>query len=223
MTTEPISPPPPRHLGEAQQQSHEQAEHEVGRCADDDGAAVEGNVVHAAVVRDLLDLEVGERAGRDVGEGDDHVNEADPDEEEEGNIGRAGHVLADDFGDAAGAVADRGEKAAGVVDAADEDRAEDDPEERGEPPEREAGENRAHDGSGGGDRGEVPAEDHGGGGGDIVIAIFHLDGRRRARGIEAEPVGDEPTVGEIGDDQYHRADGDDREDGHAVRLLGSER
>jgi len=77
-------------------------------------------------------------------------------------------------------VADRADEGGEVVDAADEDRAEDDPEEGGDPAEEEAGEDGPDDRTGARDRGEVvPEEDRRAGRDEVDAVVLELGGTAR--------------------------------------------
>ena len=85
--------------------------------------------------------------------------------------------------------------------APDENGAEDYPEHRGQPPEPQARENRAHYGAGCGNGGEVLSKKQGGLGGNVVDAVVHLAGRSRRGVVHAQLPRKETAVDEVAQGQ----------------------
>ena len=138
-----------------------------------------------------------EGLGGDVGEGGDDVDQAQPDEDQEEPVSGGRQVAAHDLADRGAAVAHRGDQAGKVVDAADEDRAEDDPQQRRQPAEPDAGQDRPDDGPGGGDGREVLSEQQAGRGRDKVLAVVDQDRRGRRGIVKLQAPGQKTAVDEV--------------------------
>jgi hypothetical protein len=141
------------------------------------------------------------RAGRDIGEGHDHVDERDPDEREHRAPRACSEPRASDFSYRARAVANGRRQRGHVVDGPDEHDAESDPQQTREPAESLARENRPRNGSRGRDRGEVLGEKIERSRRHEVHVITQLVGRRDAGVVDRKLPGDPPSVDAIGQRQ----------------------
>ena len=133
---------------------------------------------------------------------------------EEHEVRPPAHVLADDLGDRLGPVADRGDQRREVVDAADEDRADENPDQRRQPAEHEPGENRPDDRPGGGDRRKVLRQQAARR--EAARSRCRRAARRRACGVGIEPQQprEDAAVDPIGDQQHDGRGQDDGEEVH---------
>ena len=165
---------------------------EGGAQGDDDegggGDAADFGAMHAVVADEdvkeglgVVDVQVregdegGEGGGAEAEEGGGEQEEHDDGEGDDEEEAGAAHGAVGDLGHGLTAFAHADEEAAVVLDGADEDGAEDDPEPDGEVAVDE-GDGGADDGAGAGDGGEVVAEDEGGFAGDVVDAVLEGDG-----------------------------------------------
>ena len=127
-----------------------------------------------------------ERAGRNLGEGDDHVDQDQPDEDEHRLARAPAHVLARDLGQRAALMTDRRRQARKVMDGADEHDAESDPEEGRHPTPVLRGEDGTGDRARGGDRRKVLAEEIKRARRHVVDAVVELVRRRNPAVVDGE-------------------------------------
>ena len=184
---------PQRRAQEAHDAAHHEREAEVQhRTRRDAGTADRDLAVSCAGHRGVDRLD--ERARRDVGERDDHVEQREPDVDREDGVAAAVEVLPQDLRDGARAVAHRRDERTEVVHRADEDAAEHDPPERRLPAEHLCREDRADDRSGGADRREVLRQQVEALGRFEVLAVaVRVRGGRRGR-VEPEPPREQAAV-----------------------------
>ena len=153
--------------------------------------------------------------GDDQAEDRQDDRQGEEEDQQEQGPGTAVDEPAGDVADGLAVVPDRDDQGAEVVDGADEDRAEDDPE-QGRDPSPHHGDRRADDRAGAGDRGEVVAEDDGPGRRHVVLVVSKTVRGADVIGREAEDRPAEPSaVGVIGHDE-----GQARGQGDQQRLHG---
>jgi hypothetical protein len=158
-----------------------------------------------------------ERAGGDVDERDDDVDQRQPDERQDRQPGAAPEVDLDHLGDRLGVVAHRGDQRRRVVDRADEDHAEADPQEARQPAELLARQDRSDDRPGGGDRREVLPEEVERPGRHEVDAVGLAVGGGDGAVVERELRGDVATVEPIAEHQRGDHDRGQRRQSHERR------
>ena len=112
-----------------------------------------------------------EGAGHDCGEGSNDENENEQGEDGEQSLCLDAYLILDDFADGAAVVADGGEQSTKVMHCAEEDAADNDPQENGDPAEN-CGLDRSVDGACTGDGREVVAHQHGGVGRNEVLPVI---------------------------------------------------
>jgi len=157
-----------------------------------------------------------EGGGGEVGEDREDVNQSQPDKGEKKLVGERAHLLAGDFGDRARLVADRGDQGGIIVNPADKDRAEDDPEQRRQPAESDGGDDRADDRSRSRDGGEMVTQQHRLGSWHAVNAVKIGVARSRGRVVNRElPVQKGAVVAPGQQKQQHSGE----EDGEQHRLF----
>ena len=106
------------------------------------------------------------------------------------------------------------------MDSSDEDAADDDPDDGGEPSEHDSGEDGADDWARGGDSGEVLAEEELGFGWGVVGSVVELLCGGFSVWIELEELGEEAAVDAVGGEEECGADEDDGEEGLFPFSLG---
>ena len=122
-----------------------------------------------------------EGRGGEIEKHDLNVDHRQPDEGQEEVVGeRAEEVLAH-LPDRSPLVPEAGDEGGVVVDAADENRTQHDPEQRGQPTERQSRDDGADDRAGARDRAEVVAEEHTGSRRHIVHVVVQRMSRRGQR------------------------------------------
>ena len=163
-------------------------------------------------------LEAVEGAGHDVHEGGHHQDGEEPAEEQEELLTRLADVGLNDIADGAPLVLHRGVHGGEVLDGAEEDAAQQDPQQHRHPAE-DRGLDGAVDGGGAGDGGELVAEDHVGVRRNIVHAVLQLVGRRLGLGVDAPGPGQIAAVDEIGRQQYDNGDDQNHQPVHEKDLL----
>jgi hypothetical protein len=102
-------------------------------------------------------------------------------------------------------VPDRGDQRGDVLHATDEDRTDQDPNERRQPPEEEPREDRPHDRPRCGDSGEVLRQELAGGDWLEVDPVALLDRRHRGLGVKPEQSREQLPVGKVGDAKHDGA------------------
>ena len=131
------------------------------------------------------------------GEDDGQGHEKDGEEEEAGS---GAEDASGDVADSLAAMTHGDDQCAEIMDCADEDGAEQDPEESRKPA-PDHGEGGSDNRAGAGDGGEVVAEDNALLSGNVVLSILQLDGRDLRVGVQLEDLPGEPaSVGVVGDD-----------------------
>ena len=154
--------------------------------------------------------EDGEGAPGAVEQGVHHADgkpgQGEDEDEEDGEGGHGPGALADlllgDVGQALALVAHRGEQHHHVVHGAAQDAADDDPEGPGQPPELR-GQHRPEQGPGGGDGGEMVAEEHEPVGLVVVVAVGQGHGRGGAVRVEVQDLpGQEDPVVPVGQGEH---------------------
>jgi len=137
------------------------------------------------------------------GEGGDDNDAEQPGEQQEQATAGLADVLLDELGKRLAVVLHRGVEGAEVVDGAEEDAADEDPQHDGDP-----AEGHGHDGArhraGAADRGELVGEHGEGGGGGEVLAILHAASGGEGLGVDAPLVGEPPAVEQVTADQHGR-------------------
>ena len=207
----------------------------VDEVAEDDGyddeqqargrrGGVAGGVVHAhgdEVVGVAVGINGGlERTGNDGGEARDDEDEHQQREDDEELVGLGADVVLYDLADGAAAVTDGREQSAEVVHGAEEDTADDDPEENGQPAEHSRLDG-AVDGAGAGDGREVVAHQDGGVGRDKVLVVeFGVRGSRTV-GVHAPLLGKPGAVEYVAQAQKNYADNQNENCGHTFSLLNN--
>ena len=176
----------------------EQDSHHDEQDGDEGGGGVGsgGSQIHSAVsgVGSL------EGVGHDGGESGNHQDQGQVSEHDEQLLGLGADGVTDDLTDGLALVADGSEQGAEVMDAAEEDTADQDPQHDGDPAE-DSGLDGAVDGAGAGDRGKVMAHQHGSLGGTIVLTIFQLMSRSRTGVIHTPLLGQPAAVENVTYDQ----------------------
>ena len=152
----------------------------------------------------------GESADHDGAESGNHQQQGQIGEHQEQLLAPAADVDLDDVADGLALMTDGGEQSGEVVGGADEDAADQDPQQNGDPAE-DSGLNGAVDGAGACDGGEVVAQQDGRLSGDVVIAVGHgVSGGLSGR-IDAPLLSQPSAVEQIAADQHDDADQQDNE------------
>ena len=179
------------------------------------GVCLRSSQIHSAVHKGC-----GEGAGNDGGKGCNHQNQRQVGEDDKQALGTLAHVGGNDFADGLAAVTDGGKQGAEVMDTAEENAADDDPQGAGTP--AEAGSYSA-DGTGNGactgDGGEVMAHQDRRGGGDVVNTIFH-----GVRGGRLVILTDTPLLAQVAAIENiagQEADGADDQKQNTVHIVNS--
>ncbi|MPM20344.1 hypothetical protein SDC9_66773 [bioreactor metagenome] len=141
-------------------------------------------------------IEPVEGAGDDVGEGCNHQNGEEPDEEQKETFSQFPDIQLDDVTDGASLIANRGEDGAEILNRTDENTSNEDPKQDGNPAE-DGGLDRAVDWSCSSNRSELVAEYHLSGGWYIVYSIFHFQGRGFALGINTPLFGQIASIDQV--------------------------
>ena len=113
-----------------------------------------------------------EGTGNDGRESGNDQDQGQVREDDEQALCPQGHIGGDDFADGLAAVTDGGKQGTEVMDAAEEDAADQDPQNAGQPAEHSSGDG-AGNGTGAGDGGEMMAHQNRGLCGDVVNAVLH--------------------------------------------------
>ena len=192
---------------EAEQEAHGDRQGEVEQRRSGHAAAGDFH----AVFEHLL---AHEGTRHDIGEGDDDIDQGDPDENQKEQIGAARHVHANHLGNAPGPVTHGGHEGRDVVDAADKDAADENPDERGQPAKHDARENRSHDGARRRDGGEMLAHEELWLDGLVVHIVAHGDGRHFGRVVEAEQPRQQIAVDAIGHGEDDGGENNDEKEVH---------
>ena len=145
--------------------------------ADDDG---EGNLNETG--EDGGGVSLKDRSDDEAEDGENN-GEGEKEDGEEKDACATGKDASGDIAYGLTLVAKRDYEGSEVVDGSDEDGTEENPEKGGHPA-PDHGESGADDGTGAGDGREVMPKDDGLAGGNVVVAVFELDGGRGAIGIE---------------------------------------
>ena len=193
---------------EAEDDGH-QDEHD----GDDGGGGVGGGsglIQHAVHIGGL------EGVGHDGGKGSHHQDQGQVCEDDEQLLGPGADGVADDLADGFALMANGGEQGAEIMDAAEEDAADQDPQHNGNPAEH-SGLDGAVDGACAGDRGKVMAHQNGSLGGTVVLTVLQLMGRGDAGVIHAPLLGQPAAVENISYDQHGNAN--DQEQSSIHKLL----
>ena len=164
-----------------------------------------------------------EGAGDDGGEGGHNQDQGQIGEDQEQALGTLAHVGGDDLADGLAAVTDGGKQGAEIMDAAEEDTAEDNPQCAGAPAEAGgSGADGTGNGAGTGDGGEVVAHQHRSLGGHIVNAVLHGVGRGGLVVLTDAPLlAQVATVEDVACQQCGAADDQKQQTVHAICLLPS--
>ena len=145
-----------------------------------------------------------EGARHDGGEGPHHQHQGQEGKDDEQALGPQTDAAGDDLADGAALVAQGGEQGAEVMHAAEEDAADDHPDETGQPAE-DGGLDGAVDGPGPGDGRKMVAQHHRSFGGHVVHAVAELVGRRGTGRIDAPDLFQPGAVDEIAQPQQGQA------------------
>ena len=149
--------------------------------------------------------------GNNSGESSYDQNQGQVSEDDEETLCPEAHVGGDDFTDGFAVVADGGDQCTEIVNAAEEDTADEYPEGAGQPAEAEAYScDRSGDRTGAGDRGEVVAHEYRSRSGNIVDAVSQTVSRGLVFVINA-PLFAEPVAVDLVAEAKNY-DGDDQED-----------
>ena len=164
-----------------------------------------------------------EGAGNDGGEGSHHQNQGQVGEDQEQALGALAHVGGDDFADGLAAVTDGGEQSTEIMDAAEEDTADDNPQCAGTPAEAGgSGADGAGNGAGTGDGGEVVAHQYRSLGGHIINAILHgVGGGGLVVFTDAPLLAQVASVEDVACQQRGAADDQKQQTVHVICLLPS--
>lgn len=202
------------HQGERDEGGNEEVDtFAVQDAADDEG---EGDLNEAGEDGGGVGLEDGSDDEAKDGEDD---GECEKENGEEENACATGKDPPCDVAYGLAFVAKRDHECSKIMHCPDEDRAKEDPKE-GWNPAPDDGECGADDRAGSGNGGEVMTEDDGFAGGDVVVAVFELDGGRGAVGVEFENFLRKPlSVGMVSDEVGEKRAESDEECGHVVELL----
>ena len=155
-----------------------------------------------------------ERRGDHVGEGGDDEKREEPAEGEEELAAEAADVLLDDHAHGLAAVPDGGVESREVLDGAEEDAADDDPQKRGKPAEH-GGNDGARDGTGARNGRELVRENGEAGGGLIVLAVVAKRGGCFGVRIDAPCLFEPATVEVVAEPE---ADDHDSHESETVHL-----
>ena len=166
------------------------------------GVGLRGGKIH----RTALLKGGAEGAGHDGGEGRHHQDQRQVGEDQKQHLGPLAHVGGDDLADGLAVVADGGKQGAEVMDAAEEDAADENPQRAGQPAEP-GGADGAGDGAGARDGREVVAHQDGGLGGDIVNAVLQgMGGGGLVIFADAPLLAQPAAIEDIAADQHSNAD-----------------
>ena len=152
-----------RHLEDPQAHAHCHAEDQVQPAGHGDPGARGG------ILGDIL-----EGLRSDVGKGDDHVDQRQPDEGEEEYLAEGRHVAAGEFAHGRSLVADAGGEAGHVMHTAHHDGSHHNPHQRGQPAKPQPRQHWPHYGPGRGNGREMLAEQQGRFRGDKVLTVVDL-------------------------------------------------
>ncbi len=158
-----------------------------------------GGVLGAVVVNAL------EGAGHDGGEGSHHQHQGQVREHDEQLFGPLADVGGHHLAQGLALVADRGKQSAVVMDSAEENAANQNPEDNGNPAEH-GRLNRAVDGAGAGDGGKMVSHQDGGFGRDVVHAILQLMSWSDVLVVHAPLLGQPAAVEHVARDQNGATD-----------------
>ena len=197
------------HKAEDDGEHHEHDGHHTG-CA----VGLRG----VSELRHAIDHGVGvERAGDHVGERRDDDQAEQPAEQQKQLAAELADVLFDQHAHGLAVVFDGGVQRAEVRHSAEEDAAEQHPQQHRQPAER-GGLNRAGDRARARDGGKLMAEDGPAVGGDKVLAVVILDGGRLRLGVDAPGFGEPAPIECVGSDEDDRRDQHDDECVHVISL-----
>ena len=161
-----------------------------------------------------------EGASDDGGEARNDEDEDQQREDDEELIGLGADVVLDDLADGAAAVTDGREERAEVVHGAEEDTADDDPQEHGQPAEHSRLDGAVYR-TGAGDGREVVAHQDGGVSRDKVLVVeFGVRGGRTV-GVHAPLLGQPGAVEYVAQAQKNYADNQNENRGHTFSLLNN--
>ena len=199
---------------EAEDDGH-QDEHD----GDDGGGGIGGgsSQIHSAVsgVGSL------EGVGHDGGEGRHHQDQGQIGEDDEQLLSLGADSVADDLADGLTLMADGGEQRTEVMDAAEEDTADQDPQHHRDPA-KHSGLDGAVDGAGAGDGGKVMAHQYGSLGRAVILTVLHGMSRRRTGVVHAPLLGQPTAVENIAYDQDGTANDQEQSSIHkALSFLNS--
>ena len=201
-----------------------------GKAKDDsDDDEQQGNHSHTGIgqrsglVQNALIEGGAEGAGHDGGEGSHDQDQGQVGEDQEQPLGAGAHVGGDDFADGLTAVTDGSEQGAEIVDTAEEDTADHDPQRAGAPAEAgSSGADGAGNGAGTGDGGEVVTHQNRSLGGHIVNAVLHGVGRGGLIVFTYAPLFAQVTaIEDIANHQSGAADDQKKQTIHTIFLLPS--
>ena len=200
---------------EAEQNGH-QDEHD----GDDGGGSVGGG---SGIVDSSVSGVGGlEGVGHDGGKGRHHQDQGQVSEGDKQLLGLGADSVADDLADGLALMTNGGEQGAEIVDAAEEDTADEHPQHHRHPAEH-SGLNGAVDGAGTGDGGEMVAHQHRSLGRAVVLAVFHGVSGSRTGVIHAPLLGQPAAVEDITYDQDSAADNKEQRSIHiALSFLNND-
>ena len=197
------------HKAEDDGEHHEHDGHHTG-CA----VGLRG----VSKLRHAVDYGVGvERAGDHVGERRDDDQAEQPAEQQKQLAAELADVLFDQHAHGLAVIFDGSVQRAEVRHSAEEDAAEQHPQQHRQPAER-GGLNRAGDRARARDGGKLMAEDGPAVGGDKVLAVVILDGGRLRLGVDAPGLGEPAPIECVGGDEDDRRDQHDDECVHVISL-----
>ena len=197
------------HKAEDDGEHHEHDGHHTG-CA----VGLRG----VSKLRHAVDHGVGvERAGDHVGERRDDDQAEQPAEQQKQLAAELADVLFDQHAHGLAVIFDGSVQRAEVRHSAEEDAAEQHPQQHRQPAER-GGLDRAGDRARARDGGKLMAEDGPAVGGDKVLAVVILDGGRLRLGVDAPGFGEPAAIECVGSDEDDRRDQHDDECVHVISL-----
>ena len=159
-----------------------------------------------------------EGTGDNCGEGSDNENKNEQCEDGEQPLCLDAHAVLDDLADGAAVVTDRGEQSTEVMHCAEEDTADDNPQENGNPAE-DSGLNRSVNGAGAGDGREMMSHQDGGVGRNEVLSVVTGVCRGFTIGIHAPFLCKEATVEDVATCQQGECDDENKNCAHTFHSL----
>ena len=179
---------------------HEEAEQD-GHDDEQQGDHSHGGV---GLVERAVSIEANKGAGHDGGEGGHHQDQGQIREDQEQLLGAVADVHSDNLTDGLALVADRSEQSAVVMDSAEEDTADQDPQHHGHPA-KDSGLDGTVDGAGAGDGGKVVTHQNRSLGGDVVHTVLQFVGRGDLGVVNTPLLGKPSAVEHVAYDQNDNA------------------